>query len=123
MFAQLPHLSAARLLAGLAVVLMTLGLGLTGGASKPASADGSQWTRNQSNWNQGGSGWNRHWRSSQSPHSQFGNRSQIIMKEDTSEPWPVYFFVKGNPYKMWGIIEIRPAFVRGQRGPSALAGH
>lgn len=25
--------------------------------------------------------------------------------EDTSEPWPVYFFVRGNPYKMWGLIE------------------
>jgi peptide/nickel transport system permease protein len=25
--------------------------------------------------------------------------------EDTSEPWPVHFFVKGNPYKMWGLIE------------------
>ena len=29
----------------------------------------------------------------------------LEVKEDTSEPWPVYFFVKGNPYKMWGIIE------------------
>ncbi len=29
----------------------------------------------------------------------------LEVKEDTSEPWPVYFFVRGNPYKMWGIIE------------------
>lgn len=25
--------------------------------------------------------------------------------EDTSDPWPVHFFVKGVPYKMWGFIE------------------
>ncbi len=29
----------------------------------------------------------------------------LEVKEDTSDPWPVYFFVKGDPYKMWGIIE------------------
>jgi peptide/nickel transport system permease protein len=29
----------------------------------------------------------------------------LEVKEDTSEPWPVYFFVKGEPYKMWGLIE------------------
>ena len=29
----------------------------------------------------------------------------LEVKEDTSEPWPVYFFVKGDPYKMWGLIE------------------
>lgn len=29
----------------------------------------------------------------------------LEIKEDTSEPWPVYFFVKGDPYKMWGLIE------------------
>ena len=29
----------------------------------------------------------------------------LEVKEDTSEPWPVYFFVKGNRYKMWGLIE------------------
>jgi peptide/nickel transport system permease protein len=29
----------------------------------------------------------------------------LSVKEDTSEPWPVYFFVKGDPYKMWGLIE------------------
>jgi peptide/nickel transport system permease protein len=29
----------------------------------------------------------------------------LEVKEDTSEPWPIYFFVKGEPYKMWGIIE------------------
>jgi peptide/nickel transport system permease protein len=29
----------------------------------------------------------------------------LEVKEDTSDPWPVYFFVKGNPYKMWGLIE------------------
>ena len=28
----------------------------------------------------------------------------LEVKEDTSEPWPVYFFIKGDPYKMWGII-------------------
>jgi len=29
----------------------------------------------------------------------------LEVKEDTSEPWPVYFFVKGDPYKMWGLFE------------------
>lgn len=29
----------------------------------------------------------------------------LEVKEDTSNPWPVYFFVKGDPYKMWGLIE------------------
>ncbi|MEO5886265.1 MAG: ABC transporter permease [Anaerolineales bacterium] len=28
----------------------------------------------------------------------------LEVKEDTSEPWPVHFFVKGDPYKMWGVI-------------------
>ena len=29
----------------------------------------------------------------------------LEVKEDTSDPWPVYFFVKGERYKMWGLIE------------------
>ena len=29
----------------------------------------------------------------------------LEVKEDTSEPWPVYFFIKGDPYKMWGLFE------------------
>ena len=29
----------------------------------------------------------------------------LEVKEDTSQPWPVYFFVKGDPYKMWGLIK------------------
>ena len=29
----------------------------------------------------------------------------LEVKEDTSKPWPVYFFVKGNPYEMWGVIK------------------
>lgn len=29
----------------------------------------------------------------------------LEVKEDTSKPWPVYFFVKGDPYKMWGLIK------------------
>ena len=29
----------------------------------------------------------------------------LEVKEDTSQPWPVKFFVKGEPYKMWGLIE------------------
>jgi peptide/nickel transport system permease protein len=29
----------------------------------------------------------------------------LEVKEDTSEPWPVYFFVKGDSYKMWGLFE------------------
>lgn len=29
----------------------------------------------------------------------------LEVKEDTSKPWPVQFFVKGDPYKMWGFIE------------------
>ena len=28
----------------------------------------------------------------------------LEVKEDTSEPWPVHFLVKGDPYKMWGVI-------------------
>jgi len=29
----------------------------------------------------------------------------LEVKEDTSEPWPVYFFIKGDPYEMWGLFE------------------
>ena len=29
----------------------------------------------------------------------------LEVKEDTNDPWPVYFFVKGDPYKMWGLFE------------------
>ena len=29
----------------------------------------------------------------------------LEVKEDTDKPWPVYFFVKGDPYKMWGLVE------------------
>jgi peptide/nickel transport system permease protein len=29
----------------------------------------------------------------------------LEIKEDTSDPWPVYFFIRGDPYKMWGLIE------------------
>ena len=29
----------------------------------------------------------------------------LEVKEDTSNPWPVKFFVRGEPYKMWGLIE------------------
>ena len=29
----------------------------------------------------------------------------LEVKEDTDDPWPVYFFVRGDPYKMWGLIE------------------
>ena len=29
----------------------------------------------------------------------------LEVKEDTSQPWPVKFFVRGEPYKMWGLIE------------------
>jgi peptide/nickel transport system permease protein len=29
----------------------------------------------------------------------------LEVKEDTSEPWPVHFFVKGDPYEMWGLIK------------------
>jgi peptide/nickel transport system permease protein len=29
----------------------------------------------------------------------------LEVKEDTSEPWPVHFLVKGDPYKMWGLIK------------------
>ncbi len=29
----------------------------------------------------------------------------LEVKEDTSKPWPVYFFIKGDPYKMWGVIQ------------------
>jgi peptide/nickel transport system permease protein len=29
----------------------------------------------------------------------------LEVKEDTSEPWPVYFFIKGDPYIMWGVIK------------------
>jgi peptide/nickel transport system permease protein len=30
---------------------------------------------------------------------------KLEVKEDTSTPWPVYFFVKGEPYEMWGVIK------------------
>ena len=29
----------------------------------------------------------------------------LEVKEDTSQPWPVEFLIKGEPYKMWGLIE------------------
>ena len=29
----------------------------------------------------------------------------LEVKEDTGNPWPVHFFVRGEPYKMWGLIE------------------
>jgi peptide/nickel transport system permease protein len=29
----------------------------------------------------------------------------LEVKEDTSEPWPVHFLVRGNRYKMWGLIK------------------
>src|ERR1044071_4415822 len=29
----------------------------------------------------------------------------LVVKEDTSKPWPVYFFLKGDPYTMWGLIK------------------
>jgi len=29
----------------------------------------------------------------------------LEVKEDTSKPWPVYFCVKGDSYKMWGLLE------------------
>ena len=29
----------------------------------------------------------------------------LEVKEDTSNPWPVHFFIRGEPYKMWGLIE------------------
>lgn len=108
MFAQLPHWSAARLLAALA---LTLGLGLTGGASKPASADESQWTRSQSNWNQG-SGWDRQWRSSHS-----GNRSQIIIGGGSGVIFTSPGFVVGNS----GFVVRQPGFIVGQ--PRFVARH
>lgn len=35
------------------------------------------------------------------------NRQTFLLEveEDTSKPWPVSFFIKGDPYKMWGFIE------------------
>lgn len=29
----------------------------------------------------------------------------LEVKEDTNDPWSVQFFVRGDPYKMWGFIE------------------
>ena len=29
----------------------------------------------------------------------------LEVKEDTSKPWPLYFWLKGDPYKMWGVIK------------------
>jgi peptide/nickel transport system permease protein len=29
----------------------------------------------------------------------------LTVKEDTAKPWPVYFFVHGDEYKMWGFIK------------------
>ena len=96
MFAQLPHSSAARLLAALAVAL-TLGLGLTGGAATPANADASQWQRPQSSWNQGG-GWTQQWHSQTHHRNQFNNGTQVI--------------IGGGP----GIIITSPSFVTGNSG-------
>jgi peptide/nickel transport system permease protein len=35
------------------------------------------------------------------------NRETFLLEitEDTEHPWPVQFFVKGEPYKLWGLIE------------------
>lgn len=105
MIAQLPHSKAARLLAVLAVAL-TLGLGLAGGASKPASADASQWTRNPSSWGNS-TGWNRHWRSSQS-----GSRSQIVIGGGSGVIVTSPGFVAGSP----GFVVRQPGFIVGQPG-------
>ena len=93
MSALLPHFSAARLLAAMAVALT---LGLFGGAATPVNADATQWTRSQSNWGNS-DGWNRQWRN-QYHHNQWGNRSQIIIDSGS------------------GIIITRPGFVIGHPG-------
>lgn len=109
MFAQLPHSKAARLLAALAIALtLGLGLSLTGGASKPASADASQWTRSQSNWGNA-TGWDRNWRSSQSHRNQFGHRSQIIIGGGSGVIVTRPGFVIGN-----GFVVRQPGFIVGQ---------
>ncbi|NJM92600.1 MAG: hypothetical protein HC861_08245 [Rhodospirillaceae bacterium] len=108
MFAQLPHSKTARLLAALALTL-TLGL-LAGGASNPASADASQWTRSQSQWGSS-TGWERHWRSNQSHHrNQFDNRSQIIIGGGSGVIITRPAFVIGNP----SFVVRQPAFIIGQ---------
>lgn len=109
MLAQLPRSKA--LLAALVLALgLGLGLCLTGGASKPASADASQWQRPQSNWNQG-NGWKRQWRSNHSHHrNQFGNRSQIIIGGGSGIVFTSPGFVIGNS----GFVIRQPGFIIGQ---------
>ena len=46
----------------------------------------------------------------------------LEVKEDTSKPWPVYFFVKGDPYKMWGLIEFDRHLFGVQEGHLHLLG-
>src|SRR5262245_23235225 len=104
MFAQLPHSSAARLIAALAVAL---GLGIAGGAATPAGADESQWVRPQSNWNQG-SGWNRQWRSQ--TQSQSSNRSQVVIGGAPGVIITSPNFAYGNS----GFIVRQPGFIVGR---------
>lgn len=117
MFAKFPHLKAVPLLAALAVALC---LAFAGGASKPASADESQWTRSQSNWGDS-SGWKRHWRGNHS-----GSRSQIIIGGGSGVIISSPGFVTGNSgfvvhqpgfiVSNPGFIVRQPAFIVGQPG-------
>ena len=104
MFAQLPHSSATRRLAALAVAL-TLGLGLTAGPVSPANADATQWQRPQSSWNQGG-GWNQQWRSQTHHRNHFNNGTQVIIGGGSGVIITSPGFVTGNS----GFIVRQPGF-------------
>ena len=97
MIAQLPHASAARLIAALAIAV-TFGLG----TATPAGADASQWQRPQSSWNQG-SGWNRPW------HSQT-SRNQVIIGGGSGVVITGPGLVVGGS----GFVVQQPGFIVGQ---------
>ncbi|HKP25901.1 MAG TPA: hypothetical protein VJV39_18680 [Dongiaceae bacterium] len=116
MFTQLPHLSAARPLAALAVAL-TFGLGLymAGGAANPANADASQWTRSSSTWGNS-TGWNQHWRSQ--THNQF-NGTRVIVGGGSGVIITRPGFVTGNSgfiVRQPGFIVRQPRFIVNQPG-------
>jgi peptide/nickel transport system permease protein len=46
----------------------------------------------------------------------------LTVKEDTSKPWPVYFFVHGDEYKMWSFIKSDRHLLGVQEGHLHLLG-
>lgn len=108
MSVHLPHSKAARLLAALAVAFT---FSLADSASKPVSADATQWTRNQSTWSNS-NGWHRQWRNQWHHRNQFGSRSQVIIGGGSGIIITGPGFIVGNP----GVIVRQPGFIVGQPG-------